>query len=88
MYKKYDSKEVIFYLDPPYYGKEDWYKGIKFDINFHHRLKKCLDQIKGKAIISYESCNFINNLYKDWKLITYPNKFDKRFNKEQIFINY
>lgn len=86
--KKYDSEDTIFYLDPPYYGKEDWYGGTKFDVDFHARLKKCLDQIKGKAIISYETCIFINGLYRDWKLVTYPDKSDKRFSKEQIFINY
>ncbi|WP_336361805.1 DNA adenine methylase [Haladaptatus sp. ZSTT2] len=49
--EKYDSAETVFYLDPPYVGKEDYYPaGV---IN-HDRLVESLCDLEGDAICSYE----------------------------------
>jgi DNA adenine methylase len=52
---KYDTPDTLFYLDPPYKGREfQYYKG---DGNFgdvgHQRVAETLKNIKGKFILSY-----------------------------------
>lgn len=70
--EKYDSKETFFYLDPPYYGKENFYKLKVRDKNFHIDLNRTLKNIKGNFLLSYECCDFIESLYReDFKMIKY-----------------
>lgn len=63
--KKYDNKNTIFYLDPPYYGKEEVYGGTKNDMEFHKRLNNVLLNIKGRFVLSYKMRPFIYMLYKN-----------------------
>lgn len=68
--KKYDSKNVLFYLDPPYYGVEGYYKtdGVDFTKDDHQRLASLLRSIKGKFVLSYYDHPIIRKLYKDFRL--------------------
>ncbi|PAE90916.1 DNA adenine methylase [Shouchella clausii] len=68
--KKYDSEETLFYLDPPYVGKERYYAG-GFGQADHEVLAETLNGIKGKAIISYYADPLIDDLYKGWAKDTY-----------------
>lgn len=66
--KVYDSGASFFYLDPPYYGTENYYKNqsqgfVKED---HERLRKCLGNLKGKFLLSYNNDDYIKELYKDY----------------------
>lgn len=63
--KVYDRPEALFYLDPPYHRTEKYYEG-EFSREDHIRLKKTLDVISGKFILSYNDDEFINELYKDY----------------------
>ncbi len=47
--KRYDSSETAFYLDPPYYEKEDLYRASAD----HATLEQALCEIEGYAIVSY-----------------------------------
>lgn len=70
--KVYDTDEALFYLDPPYHMTEKYYKGADggfFTAEDHMRLKSCLDNIKGKFILSYNDDEFIRELYKDYNII-------------------
>lgn len=53
--KKYDTPDTLFYLDPPYKGREFQY--FKGDGNFgdlgHQRVADALKDIKGKFVLSY-----------------------------------
>ena len=53
--KKYDSPETLFYLDPPYKGREFQY--FKGDGNFgdlgHQRVAESIKNIQGKFVLSY-----------------------------------
>lgn len=62
---RYDREDTLFYLDPPYYGTEDYYTE-KFSEEDHTRLKGLLDSMKGKFILSYNDCGYIRGLYKDY----------------------
>lgn len=66
--KTYDREKAFFYLDPPYYQTEEYY-GDVFSQEDHNRLRNVLDEIKGKFILSYNDCDYIRQLYKDYKII-------------------
>ena len=66
--KTYDRNETLFYLDPPYYGAEKYYK-IAFAQGEHIRLKTALDKINGRFILSYNDCEFVRELYKEYNII-------------------
>lgn len=66
----YDGKDTLFFLDPPYYDKEDYYNynGDIFTKKDHKRLKKMLSDIKGNAMVTYYGEGDIEGLYSDWRL--------------------
>jgi DNA adenine methylase len=65
--KVYDKPDALLYLDPPYYGTEKYYQA-KFSQDDHIRLNKCLKNINGKFILSYNNCDYIKELYKDFNI--------------------
>ena len=69
---KNDNPETIIFLDPPYYlGKNSKLYGKKGDMheNFdHERLFKCLST-KKNWIITYNNCEYVKNLYEEFKII-------------------
>lgn len=48
----YDTSGSLFYLDPPYYGTEDYYGPGVFSRDDFERLRGLLDTIKGSFILS------------------------------------
>lgn len=65
--KRYDSPESYFYIDPPYVGRESYYKG-GFSESDHIELAEMLRTIKGKALVSYYPDPLIDSLYSDWRI--------------------
>ncbi len=64
---KYDTPSTLFYLDPPYVGTEDYYSNTGgFGKNEHIKLLNILKSIQGKFILSYNDCEFVRDLYKDF----------------------
>lgn len=47
--ERYDSPETVFYVDPPYYQKEDLYR----EAADHEALERTLCDIDGSALVSY-----------------------------------
>jgi len=47
--ERYDSPETVYYVDPPYFGKEDFYQ----EAADHSTLEQTLADIDGYAIVSY-----------------------------------
>jgi site-specific DNA-adenine methylase len=69
IFKMYDSKDTVFYLDPPYYKKEHLYDNCE---NFNHEeLRNEIKKLKGKIILSYENNPYICELYKDFNIYKY-----------------
>lgn len=66
--KTYDRDHALFYLDPPYYEAEKYYPD-RFMPEDHERLRNVLGRIHGKFILSYNDCQEIKELYKDYKII-------------------
>jgi DNA adenine methylase len=82
--EKYDSKSTFFYVDPPYFGKEEYYINHDFNKETHKELSKVLNNIKGRFLLSYYYFDGIEDLY--------PNcKFDSKITimgTELIIMNY
>lgn len=68
--KTYDREKAVFYIDPPYVASERYYNRnySSFNKDDHIRLNAVLKAIKGRFILSYNDCDFIRNLYKDYKI--------------------
>ncbi|MFW6311105.1 MAG: DNA adenine methylase [Nanoarchaeota archaeon] len=63
--EKYDHKNAMFYIDPPYFDLEKYYTVGSSDI--HERLSKCVNNVKGKVIISYYDFDLIKRWYSSDK---------------------
>lgn len=91
--KTYDRDTALFYLDPPYYEAEKYYSD-RFGIEEHIKLKEILGSIKGLFILSYNDCDFIRELYKDYTIIevarlhNFVTKSGARQYKELIIKNF
>lgn len=66
--KIYDRTDALFYLDPPYYEAEGYYQD-RFLSEDHIRLKEALERSKGRFLLSYNDCEYIRELYKEYKII-------------------
>tara|TARA_R110000822_G_scaffold110099_2_gene240112 strand:- start:484 stop:1209 length:726 start_codon:yes stop_codon:yes gene_type:complete len=64
---KYDSNNTLFYLDPPYSKSTKDYdvSGIE-----PQKIFECLENIKGKFILSYDKSKDIKNIFKKYKFTT------------------
>lgn len=51
--EKVDNSDVLFYIDPPYYGTENLYGFHDFNITHHEDLANILKTSKSKWILSY-----------------------------------
>lgn len=91
--KTYDRPGALFYLDPPYYEAEKYYPD-RFNPEDHIRMKKCLGDLKGKFILSYNDCPQIRELYNGFTIIEVDrldnlvNKIESRRYKELIIKNF
>lgn len=93
--KEYDSKDTLFYLDPPYVGTESYYKMPRaFDLSAHKNLASILRGIKGKFILSYNDCLVVKKLYKGFNIKEILTNYSLNVNsknkkaKELIIMNY
>lgn len=70
---KYDTDDTLFYVDPPYVGREKQYAG-GFTEQDHRDLAQLLGGIKGNAIVSYYPDPLVTELYADWNTMKIPSK--------------
>jgi DNA adenine methylase len=61
--KKYDSPTTFFYLDPPYEGSKGLYKDSIID---YYEMRKLLDNVKGKWLLSINDSSFIRKTFKGY----------------------
>jgi len=82
--KNYDTYKTFFYLDPPYVGTEGYYKGSveTFTFEDHKRLADILKNIKGKFLLSYNDCDEVRELYKDFYITTAETNYTLRGGRE------
>lgn len=65
----YDKEDVLFYCDPPYVSTESYYKNTGgFGLAEHELLADTLSKIKGKFLLSYNDCQYVRELYRDFNI--------------------
>lgn len=71
--KEVDKKKNVFiYIDPPYYNKgKELYMSFYKDDN-HKELEQIIRNIKNKWLLSYDKCEFIEDLYNNYNIDTKP----------------
>jgi DNA adenine methylase len=92
----YDSKETLFYCDPPYiHSTRGDIKSYKFEMdNYDHEaLAKVLNKVKGLVALSNYECELMDKLYpvKKWNKIYAPQKIihsTKDIRQEVLWVNY
>lgn len=66
-FNKYNGKEWLYYLDPPYYGVEGYTQ--PFQEEEHKDLANLLvNQFEGKFVLSYNDVPEIRNLYSQFNI--------------------
>lgn len=85
----YDIESSILFLDPPYYITTKLY-GFKGDLQDfdHERLFNILNT-KKKWILTYNNCDYIKNMYKNYKIIEtqWSYGMTKKDSSEIVIIN-
>ncbi len=69
--KRYDSKDTLFYCDPPYYGSEHYYDRGNFAYDDHRTLSNLLHVVMGRAMVSHYRNDLYDELYRDWQRYEY-----------------
>lgn len=90
--EKYDSPNTLFYVDPPYIGREKQYAG-GFEESDHRDLAHLLNQIKGKAIVSYYDDPLLHEIYPGWRRETFESykqvvNGDNCYTEELLLMNF
>lgn len=65
--RQYDRENAFIYCDPPYYQTEGHY-AVEFKKEDHYRLRDTLADCRGKFLVSYNDCEFIRELYHDFRI--------------------
>ena len=66
--RKYDSPEMLFYCDPPYFGdrKRNLYKSEMMGEKDHVRLAEILKECRGMVVLSRYATPLYEDLYQGW----------------------
>jgi len=62
---RFDKPDTFFYIDPPYYGCEDYYGDGIFNRGDFAKLRDILASLSGKYILSINDVPEIRELFKD-----------------------
>lgn len=65
--RRYDRPHTVFYLDPPYYGLCQDYAS-KFAHDDFVALRKTLDGVKGRFILSLNDCPEVREIFDGFKI--------------------
>jgi len=92
--KRYDSKDTLFYCDPPYpHESRGDIHAYEFEMNEeqHMKLSEVLHDVKGKVALSSYKSPLMTKLYHDWIRIDAPMMIAhsiKQMRQESLWINY
>jgi DNA adenine methylase len=86
-----NDPQTVVYCDPPYYEAECY--TVEFPRSDHQRLHDVLVKHTGFAMVSYNNCPYIRELYDDFFIyeVERPNSQSKKKNnkyREYIMTNY
>jgi DNA adenine methylase len=90
----FDKPDTFFYIDPPYYGYEDYYGDGFFDRTDFMKLRDILAGISGKFILSINDVDHIRDLFRGFHIETVPTSYSaaganrKKKVNELLIMNY
>jgi DNA adenine methylase len=65
--RRYDGPDAVFYLDPPYVGKENYYGGA-FGSDDHERLRTLLGSLTGRWLVTYNDVPRVRRWYRGYNV--------------------
>jgi len=77
--KQHDSENTFFYLDPPYFGFEEYYINNTFRGESHSELSDELKKIKGKWLLSYYKFDKLEEWYSNYKMVSKKHNLSEEF---------
>ena len=82
---QYDRPGALIYCDPPYYEAEGCY-AVVFTRADHIRLHDALLKCRGFVMVSYNDCEFIRELYKEFYIFrtVRPNSMSQKAGAEYV----
>ncbi len=94
VFSRFDKPDTFFYIDPPYYGCEDYYGDGIFDRSDFMKLRDILASVAGKFILSINDVDHIRDLFQGFRIETVETSYSaagankkKRVN-ELLIMNY
>lgn len=91
---RYDKPDTFFYVDPPYYGCEDYYGPGIFSPEDFKKLRDILAGLQGKFILSINDVDHIRNLFSGFHIETVATSYSaagadkKKHVNELLIMNY
>ena len=85
LFAQYDRPTAFFYCDPPYFMTEDCY-AVEFPKADHQRLHDAALRAQGFVMISYNFCDYICDLYKEFYIFrtSRPNSMSQKAGSEFV----
>jgi len=68
IFSRFDKPDTFFYVDPPYYGYEDYYGDNIFGRDDFNKLRDILAGIAGKFILSINDVDYTRKLFKGFRI--------------------
>jgi DNA adenine methylase len=94
VFARFDKPDTFFYIDPPYYGYEDYYGDGIFDRSDFMKLRDIPARVAGKFILSINDIDYIRDLFQGFRIETVSTSYlaagankRKRVN-ELLIMNY
>jgi DNA adenine methylase len=94
VFARFDKPDTFFYVDPPYYGYEDYYGDGLFARGDFVKLRDILASIQGKFILSINDVDHIRNLFDGFHIETVATSYSaaganrKKHVNELLIMNY
>ena len=71
----FDRPDTFFYLDPPYYGCENYYGDGIFSRDDFGKMKEILKGLQGKFILSINNHPNIRQIFKDFRMVRIKTRY-------------
>lgn len=94
VFTRFGKPDTFFYIDPPYYGCEDYYGEGIFARDDFMKLRDILASISGKFILSINDVGHIRDLFKGFRIETVATSYSaagadkKKYVNELLIMNY
>lgn len=66
--RRYDTPDTFHYLDPPYWGSEDYYGKDIFSRQDYAEMAELLATLKGKWLLSLNDTQGVREIFKDFRI--------------------